>query len=402
MPPLHVDLAIVGAGIVGLATALQLHQRHPQLSIAILDKEKSPAQHQTGHNSGVIHSGIYYRPGSLRATNCQRGYQQLLAFCETQAIPYDVCGKLIVATQAEELPHMEKVFQHGIANGLEGIEKIGPEEVREVEPHIKAIAAIRVPQSGIVDYQQVALRYAELLEVAGIQFCMGNAVEQIARRGKTTIVTAGEAEVHCSLLLNCAGLYSDKIAEMAGQQSDLQILPFRGEYYELKPEAEHYINHLVYPVPNPAFPFLGVHFTRMIGGGIEAGPNAVLAFRREGYSRWDFDRAELWETISYPGFRRLAAKHWQTGINELYRSYSKSAFVRTLQRLLPALQSADLQEGKAGVRAMACGPQGELLDDYYILETPGVISICNAPSPAATSSLSIGQTLAERVFKHLA
>ena len=401
MPPLRVDLAIVGAGIVGLATALQLRRLAPSLRIALIDKEARPAQHQSGHNSGVIHSGVYYRPGSLKASNCQRGYRQLLAFCEAQDIPYDICGKLIVATQESELPYLEQVYQRGVANGLTGIAKIGPAAVRDIEPHIRAVAAIRVPQAGIVDYRRVAARYADLLRADGVDCLLGNAVRHIQRSGQRTIVLTDHAEVHARLLLNCAGLYSDKIAALAGQVSEIQILPFRGEYYELTPAAAGYINHLVYPVPHPDFPFLGVHFTRMIGGGIEAGPNAVLAFRREGYSRWDWQAAELWETLRYTGFRRLAAKHWRMGLGELHRSYSKRAFVRALQALLPAIQARDLRRSKSGVRATACNPQGELLDDYHILEDPGIISICNAPSPAATSSLSIGQSLAERVRAHL-
>ena len=357
MPPLRVDLAIVGAGIVGLATALQLRRLAPSLRIALIDKEARPAQHQSGHNSGVIHSGVYYRPGSLKASNCQRGYRQLLAFCEAQDIPYDICGKLIVATQESELPYLEQVYQRGVANGLTGIAKIGPAAVRDIEPHIRAVAAIRVPQAGIVDYRRVAARYADLLRADGVDCLLGNAVRQIRRSDKRTIVLTDHSEVHARLL--------------------------------------------VYPVPHPDFPFLGVHFTRMIGGGIEAGPNAVLAFRREGYSRWDWQAAELWETLRYTGFRRLAAKHWRMGLGELHRSYSKRAFVRALQALLPAIQARDLRRSKSGVRATACNPQGELLDDYHILEDPGIISICNAPSPAATSSLSIGQSLAERVRAHL-
>ena len=392
-------ICIIGAGIVGLSTGLQLLRRHPNLKITILEKEDRVSAHQSGHNSGVIHSGIYYKPGSLRAVNCQTGYRYLLEFARRYELPHDLCGKVIVATRPEELPRLETIYQRGIANGMTGLKMIGAEEVLEHEPHVRAVRGIWVPQAGIIDYAQVARKYAELIEQQNGAIFLGERVENISVRSDEVAIETDKA-THCAdLLINCAGLYSDRVATMTGQRPGVQILPFRGEYYELKPEREHLVNNLIYPVPDPNFPFLGVHFTRMIGGGIEAGPNAVLAFRREGYSRYDFDRQEFWETIRYSGFRKLAAKYWRTGLGEQYRSFSSGAFARALQHLIPEIQSSDLVRGGAGVRAMACGPNGELLDDYLICESERVVNVCNAPSPAATSSLAIGETIAMRAEK---
>lgn len=395
------DVAIIGAGIVGLATAYQLTEKQPGLRVAVIDKAMGVARHQTGNNSGVIHSGIYYTPGGSKALNCARGYRYLLDFARVHDIPHDVCGKVIVATRPDEVPRLEKILNTGQANGLEGIRMITREECREIEPHVDAIKAIWVPQSGIISYRSVAEQYMQLLQNREGEALLGHKVLDIdLRPGQGTVIT-DQGDVSCKLVINCAGLYSDKIAQLTMPEIDLQILPFRGEYYELRPEKKYLVNNLIYPVPNPNFPFLGVHFTRMIGGGIEAGPNAVLAFKREGYSRYDIDPKELWETLSYPGFHQIARKYWRDGLNELYRSYSKSAFVRALQHLIPEITEADLIRGGAGVRAMACGPDGTLIDDFLFLEKPGVINVCNAPSPAATASLAIGETVADKALKHL-
>ncbi|MEQ8703243.1 MAG: L-2-hydroxyglutarate oxidase [Phaeodactylibacter sp.] len=395
------DVAIIGAGIVGLATAYQLSEKQPGLRIAVIDKEAGVARHQTGNNSGVIHSGIYYTPGGSKALNCRRGYDYLLRFAQAHGIPHEVCGKVIVATRKAEVPALEGILKTGQANGLEGIRMIGREACREIEPHVDAIQGIWVPQSGIISYRAVAEKYLELVQRRAGEALPGYTVQDIdLRPGQVTVVT-DHGEVNCRLVINCAGLYSDKIARMTMPAINLKIIPFRGEYYELRPEKQYLVNNLIYPVPNPNFPFLGVHFTRMISGGIEAGPNAVLAFRREGYSRYDVDLRELFETLSYSGFQQIARKYWRDGLGELYRSFSKSAFVRALQHLIPEITGADLVRGGAGVRAMACGPNGELIDDFLFLEKPGVINVCNAPSPAATASLAIGETVAEKALKHL-
>ena len=395
------DVIIIGAGIVGLATGYQLLRKRPNLRVALLEKADRVAAHQSGHNSGVIHSGIYYQPGSLRATNCQRGYHYLLDFARRHDLPHEVCGKVIVATEPEEVPQLEKIFRRGIANGMTGIRLIEPEEVHEHEPHVRAVRGIWVPQSGIIDYAAVSRKMAELFEQQSGAIYLNSAVENIEVSGEAVRVFTNARTFSTRLLVNCAGLYSDRVAKMTGQRIAHQILPFRGEYYQLKPERQQLVRHLIYPVPDPNFPFLGVHFTRMIGGGIEAGPNAVLAFRREGYRRTDVDWAELWETLRYSGFQQLALKYWRTGLGEQYRSFSSRAFAGALQKLIPEVRREDLVPGGAGVRAMACGPNGELLDDYLIYESERVVNVCNAPSPAATSSLSIGETLVGKIEQQL-
>jgi len=398
--PKTYDAIVVGAGIVGLATAYRLLEAQPGLRLLVLDKEHRVAAHQTGHNSGVIHSGIYYRPGSLRARNCVAGYRALLPFCEEQGVPYEICGKLIVATSEAERPRLEPILKNGRANGLEGIRLIGPAEAREIEPQVQAVAAIRVPQTGIIDYVALAEAYRRLIEIRDAQVILGEAVRDIRLNGRVEVVT-GAGVYETRLLINCAGLYSDKIARLTMPDHEWQILPFRGEYYRLRPDAEHLVNHLIYPVPNPNFPFLGVHFTRLIQGGIEAGPNAVLAFAREGYRRSRIHWGELSETLAFSGFRRLAARHWREGLSEQYRSLSKAAFVRQLQTLVPAVRPEDLLPGGAGVRAMACNRRGELSDDFVIGEGPGFVHVYNAPSPAATASLAIGQTIARRALTQI-
>ncbi len=397
------QILIIGGGIVGLATAWRLAEAHPEVSITVLEKEGEVAAHQTGHNSGVIHSGIYYRPGSLRATNCREGYLELIDFCDKHDIKYDLCGKVIVATREWERPQLDKIMDHGRQNGLEGVRRISADEVQEREPHVAAIDGIWVPQTGIIDYGEVARTYARLIGERGHRIRFGFTVSGIEETPDGWMVRSSEGdEVSGHLLVNCAGLYADRIAALTGQDvQGIQILPFRGEYYELRREKEYLVNNLIYPVPNPDFPFLGVHYTRMIKGGIEAGPSAVLAFAREGYDRKEVNWPELWETIRHPGFRKLAARQWRFGLDELRRSFSKRAFVKALQHLIPGVGMEDLVRGGAGVRAMACDPRGNLVDDFLILERPGAVNVINAPSPAATASLAIGKTIAAVAAKHL-
>jgi L-2-hydroxyglutarate oxidase len=395
------DIIVIGAGIVGLATALNIQQQHPGLKLLVLDKEKTLAAHQTGHNSGVIHSGVYYKPGSLKARNCIRGYQLLLDFCRQEEVPFELCGKVIVATDESELPQLETIFDRGQQNGLGQLKKLTKEELHEYEPHVNGIAAIHVPQTGIISYKAVAEKYAEKLRKGGAEIKLGQRVINIRTgRNKTEVITEQES-FSSRLMINCAGLYSDKVAHMTGQSLNLKIIPFRGEYYELVPEKQHLVKSLIYPVPDPNFPFLGVHFTRMIEGGVEAGPNAVLAFCREGYKKSDINISELMESLRWPGFQLVARKYWRTGMGEYYRSFSKAAFTKALQKLMPELREEDLRPGGAGVRAQACDREGGLLDDFLILESPGVVNVCNAPSPAATSSLAIGEHVAGLALRQL-
>ncbi len=395
------DIIVIGAGIIGLATAFKLKKAHRSLKIAVLEKEGAVADHQTGHNSGVIHSGIYYKPGSLKAVNCRDGYQQLVDFAKNYDIPHEICGKVIVATSEDQRPLLHRILERGSQNGLEGIRLIDPGELKEIEPHVKGVEAIYVPQSGIINYRRVAEAYANLFEEMDGEVVLNCKVEGIRQRSKEAVIVTTNGEFSTKVVVNCAGLYADKVGEMTEDDQPVQVVPFRGEYYELKKEKEHLVNNLIYPVPDPNFPFLGVHYTRMIDGGIEAGPNAVLAFKREGYSRWDFDWQEFWETLRFPGFRKLAAKYWKTGLGELYRSYSKAAFVKALQHLIPEVGMDDLVRGGAGVRAMACRVDGQMVDDYLITEKGHIVNVWNAPSPAATSSLAIGDRVAERVFERL-
>ncbi len=393
------DLSIVGGGIVGLATALQILKLRPQTRLCIIEKEQAVAQHQTGHNSGVIHSGIYYKPNSLKALNCIRGYQMLLDFCQQENIQYELCGKIIVATQQSELATLDSIYQRGIANGLDKIRKIGKEEIKEIEPHCHGIAGIYVPYTGIIDYVEVAQKYAQLIKEKGGQIFLGEKVEQIREQNTDYEIITQNRTYLSTLLINCAGLYSDKITQLTQKKVDYRVIPFRGEYYHLKPEKQYLVKNLIYPVPDPNFPFLGVHFTRMIHGGVEAGPNAVFSFKREGYKKTDFDLQETIASITWKGFQKVAFKYWKTGLGEFYRSFSKSAFTKALQRLVPEIQENDLVQGGAGVRAQACDRNGGLIDDFLIIENKGVIHVGNAPSPAATSSLSIGLSVAEIAVK---
>lgn len=395
------DVIIVGGGIVGLATALKILEQTPSLKVLLIEKEKELSKHQTGNNSGVIHSGLYYKPGSLKAKNCIHGYDLLVNFCREHDIPFELCGKIVVATEEKELPLLQNLYERGQQNGLTGLRMLTGEGLREYEPHVRGRAGFFVPQTGIVDYRVVAEKYGEQIRNLGGEILLGEKVLKVipARDGITVETTV--AAHRAKILINCAGLYSDKVAKLASKGIDVTIIPFRGEYFKLKREREGLVKNLIYPVPDPNFPFLGVHFTRMMRGGVEAGPNAVLAFSREGYRKSDINIAELTETLRWPGFQKVAAKYWKTGLGEIYRSFSKSAFTRALQKLIPEIRESDLVEGGAGVRAQACDRTGGLVDDFLIYEEEKVVSVCNAPSPAATSSLSIGESVAGIAMRKL-
>ena len=393
------DCLIIGGGIVGLATALNIIEAKPEIRIAILEKEEHVARHQTGNNSGVIHSGIYYKPGSLKALNCIRGYEMLLAFAEKNNIAIDMCGKVIVATKPEEIPLLDNVYKRGIENGLTKIRKINAEEIRSYEPHCAGLEGIHVPYTGIIDYGRVSEVMQQLIEAAGGRVITGSKVESMNKTANGAEVQASGKSYSAKLVVNCAGLFSDRIAGLTEKNLDVRIIPFRGEYFELRDDKRYLVKSLIYPVPDPNFPFLGVHFTRMIGGGVEAGPNAVFAFKREGYKKSDFKFGDVWDALSWPGFRKVALKYWKTGIGEYYRSFSKAAFTKALQKLVPEIQEEDLVPAGAGVRAQACDRTGGLLDDFKITESEFAIHVLNAPSPAATSALSIGKTVSELVLK---
>lgn len=393
------DVIVIGGGIVGLSTAFQLLKKNPKLNVLLLEKEDKVAAHQTGNNSGVIHSGLYYKPGSLKATNCINGYHQLLDFCQQENIDYELCGKVVVATDEFQKPLLENLYQRGIQNGLTDNTYISIDELKEIEPHVNGIAALKVPYTGIVDYKKVAAKYAEKITESGGEIKLGTKVLEIKSKNGQHVVATNQGNFETKLIINCAGLYSDRIARKTSDDIDLKIIPFRGEYFKLKPEKEYLVKHLIYPVPDPNFPFLGVHFTRMAGGGIEAGPNAVLAFSREGYKKSQIHLGELAESLMWPGFQKVAAKYWKTGFGEMYRSFSKTAFTKALQKLIPEIQKEDLIDGGAGVRAQACDRSGGLLDDFAIYETDGAINVCNAPSPAATSSLAIGNSVSDLALK---
>ncbi len=394
------DIVIVGGGIVGLATGLKIQKANPALKIAILEKEDQVAKHQTANNSGVIHSGLYYKPGSLKATNCIGGYHELIQFCEEEKIPFEITGKVVVATRKEQIPLLNGLMERGLQNGLTGTRSITLDELKEYEPYCAGVAAIHVPQTGIVDYFNVALAYARKIIQNGGEIFLNHKVLKINHENGTNRIETSKKDFEAKLVINCAGLYSDKVAQMSEEDPiDVKIIPFRGEYFKLRKEKEYLVNNLIYPVPDPNFPFLGVHFTRMKKGGVEAGPNAVLAFRREGYKKSQINLKELAETLAWPGFQKVAAKYWQTGFGEMYRSFSKAAFTKALQELIPEIQESDLVEGGAGVRAQACDRTGGLLDDFSIRESEYAINVLNAPSPAATSSLAIGGTVAEMALK---
>lgn len=395
------DYVIVGGGIVGLASAYHILKLQPGAKLAVLEKESAVAAHQTGHNSGVIHSGIYYKPGSLKAKNCIDGYNMMVDFCKEHGIKFDLCGKLIVAVNDSELPELEKLYKRGHENGLTKITYLNKEQIADYEPHLNGVKAIHVPYTGIIDYTEVCEKLAELVTQMGGEIYLNHKAEDIHVETDYTQVITPLKTFTTSMLVNCAGLYCDKVAELAREETDTKIIPFRGEYYMLKPEKRHLVKNLIYPVPDPNFPFLGVHFTRMIHGDVEAGPNAVFAFKREGYHKSDVDLEEMFESLAWPGFQKVAAKYWKTGMGEFYRSFSKAAFTKALQRLIPELQEDDLIPAEAGVRAQACDRTGGLLDDFKIIERVNAIHVLNAPSPAATSSLSIGKTIAGLAVKQI-
>ncbi len=398
------DVIIIGGGIVGLATAWQLLRQRPGTRVVVIEKESAVARHQTGHNSGVIHSGLYYRPGSLRAKLCREGGEALIAFCEREGVPYDRCGKIVVATREEEHPRLEELHRRGVANGLQGLRWLGAEEIKEFEPHCVGTRALWVPQAGIVSFRAVAEKYAEKIREAGGEIALGERVDTIrsrSTRGKVEIVTTNGVHT-CRVLVACAGLYSDRLARQTQPDLPMRITAFRGEYYELLPEARKLVRNLIYPVPDPTFPFLGLHFTRVIDGTIESGPNAVFAFGREAYTRTSFNLRDTWEAVAWPGVRIMARKYWRTGLAEFHRSFSKAAFVKTLQRMIPEIRMEHVRPGGAGVRAMACHLDGTLIDDFHILDTGPIVHVCNAPSPAATASLAIGGTIAATLVSKLA
>jgi L-2-hydroxyglutarate oxidase LhgO len=399
------DLTIIGGGIIGLATALKITEGHPRIRLLLLEKEPELALHQTGHNSGVIHSGLYYLPGSIKAQTCVAGRKALIEFCDRNRVPYEICGKTVVATSTEELPRLEELYRRGAANGLEGLELVGPERLKELEPHAIGIKALRVPETGIIEYKKVAAAYASEIRAAGGDIRTSHrVVGTIAARGEIVLQTSG-GDYRTLYFINCCGLYSDVMASMmatteGGSKEEHRIIPFRGEYYKLAPARHSLVRNLIYPVPDPAFPFLGVHFTRMMNGGVEAGPNAVFALAREGYRHTDVNLRDLWRTVSFKGFWVMTGKYWQTGFGELYRSLSKAAFVRALQKLLPEITETDLIPGGAGVRAQAVSASGALVDDFVIRESRRAIHVLNAPSPGATASLAIGKSIAAMAAKN--
>jgi L-2-hydroxyglutarate oxidase len=390
------DYLIIGGGIVGLSTAMALGKQHPQAQIAVCEKEPHWAAHQTGNNSGVIHAGVYYKPGSLKATFARAGQRSMVAFCQEHGIAYEICGKLIVATAPSELERLENLYQRALANGLEA-QRVGPDQIREREPHVSAVSGIYIPSTGIVNYTQVTEAYARIVGALGGELHLNTTVLSITERSDMVVVETSKGTMQARFLINCAGLHSDRVASLAGARTNMKIIPFRGEYYELVPDKRHLVKGLIYPVPNPNFPFLGVHFTRMIDGTVHAGPNAVLALKREGYKKTDIDLRDLSEVLSYPAFWKLAGKYMDEGLKEMLRSASKTLFVRSMQRIIPEIQSRDVVPTHAGVRAQALMDDGTLMDDFVIINSGRAIHVCNAPSPAATASIEIGKAIVERI-----
>jgi (S)-2-hydroxyglutarate dehydrogenase len=387
------DVVIIGGGIVGLAVALEITKRFPHLRLLLLEKEDRVGQHQSSHNSGVIHSGVYYKPGSQKAKLCVEGARAMIEFCRAHDIPHEVCGKVIVATRPEECPRLEELQRRGEANGLTGLRVIGPEQLQEIEPYANGLRALVVPSTGITDYAKVCEKYAELTCAQGGMILTSTKVTSLRNLTDEIVVETSGPAFSTAYLINCAGLFSDRIAGMAGGKPDVIIVPFRGEYYDLIPQRSSLVRSLIYPVPDPQFPFLGVHFTRRVSGTVDAGPNAVLAFRREGYRRTDFSLRDLATLLAFPGFWRMGAKHWRSGLDEFHRSFSKAAFVRALQRLLPELRAEDLIPGGSGVRAQALRSDGTLVDDFQFIPSGRMLHVLNVPSPAATASLVIGRAI---------
>jgi L-2-hydroxyglutarate oxidase len=400
MIPATYDLAVIGGGIVGMATARELLTRDPELSLLVLEAKDRLAAHQTGNNSGVIHSGLYYKPGSLKARYCVEGREAMYQFCRFHGIAHERCGKIVVATREEHLPALQELDRRGQANGLQGLRSLSAEELREHEPHVAGIAGLHVPETGIVDYSQVTRTLGDLVVAAGGILRLNSRVLACRQNSTELVLKTTQGEVTCRFLINCAGLQSDRVAALCGVNPGVRIVPFRGEYYELAPERRHLVRNLIYPVPDPRFPFLGVHFTRMIRGGIEAGPNAVLALKREGYGWMSFSLRDVLDMASYGGFWRMVSRYWKTGLGELHRSLSKPAFLRALQELLPELRSADLQPAGAGVRAQALTAEGALVDDFHIVTAERMVHVLNAPSPAATASLRIACGIVDAAAAH--
>jgi len=390
------DFVVIGGGIVGLSTARSLLRRYSGAGVLVLEKEAGWARHQTGHNSGVIHSGVYYKPGSLKARFSKEGGERLVEFCREHGVAYEICGKVIVATEPEEIPSLRNLYERGVKNGLV-VEKIGPEELKELEPHATGIAALKVPSTGIVDFVGVTEAFAKMIAREGGELRTGAEVTGISETGdRVELRTPGES-FRARVLVNCAGLHSDRVAALSEVEAGAKVVPFRGEYYELEPERRYLVRNLIYPVPDPNFPFLGVHFTRSVEGGVEAGPNAVLGLAREGYKKTDLNTRDLTETLSYPAFWRLVGRNWRTGAGEIWRSLSKKAFVRGLRRLVPEVEEDDLVPTEAGVRAQALMKDGALMDDFLIVEGERSVHVLNAPSPAATACIPIGESIADRV-----
>jgi L-2-hydroxyglutarate oxidase len=390
------DIVIIGGGIVGLSTAYSLSKRFPHARLTLLEKENKWSKHQTGNNSGVIHSGIYYKPGSLKAKFAKEGNCEMIEFCQEFNVNYDQCGKVIVATKLDDLPQIESLYQRGIANGLE-LSLIGPEQLIEEEPYVNGVKAIKIPSAGIVDYKQVCLALVAILKKHGVELHLNTEVIKIVEQNEKVDIITTQRDYHARYVVNCGGLHSDRLAKMTGLSPDLKIIPFRGEYFDVKPEKQYLVNNLIYPVPNPEFPFLGVHFTRMINGGVEAGPNAVLGLKREGYLKSDFDIKDAAEIMTYSGFWKMASKYWKEGAKEIWRSLSKKAFVKSLQELVPDIQESDIVPSASGVRAQALQSNGSLVDDFFIEQSKRSINVCNAPSPAATACFPIGREIARRV-----
>lgn len=394
---LSCDILIVGGGLVGLGTALKLQRKYPNQSVTVLEKENTVGQHQSTHNSGVLHCGLYYKPGSLKAKLAVTGIREMTEFCREQHIPHDICGKVVVAADQSEVPRLEELQRRGQANGLQGLRLLSAVELHEVEPHVRGIAALHVPQEGIVDYAAVCASLVRLIELNGGTVRTGRRVDNFSRDGLRWVAHTSQEDFSGNYLVNCGGLHCDRIARRAGAKPPIRIVPFRGEYYKLRPERQSLVRNLIYPVPDPAFPFLGVHFTRLIGGGIECGPNAVLAFAREGYSLGKINPRDLAESLTYPGLWAFLRRYPLVSAREFRQSLSRSAFCRALQRLVPAVQPEDLISGGAGVRAQAMTPSGDLVQDFSLLHADRALHVLNAPSPAATASLAIGTHIAEQV-----
>ncbi len=395
------NVIIIGGGVVGLAVALEITSRFPHLKLLVLEKEDRVARHQSGHNSGVIHSGVYYKPGSMKARLCVAGAAAMVEFCREHSIPHEVCGKVIVATHADELPRLENLRQRGEANGLTGLRLVGPEELHEIEPHATGLEALVVPSTGITDYSAVCEKYAELISARGGTILTSAVATGIRRLSDESVVQTSRGAFSANALINCAGLFSDRIARMAGDAPGVMIVPFRGEYYDLIPDRASLVHALIYPVPDPRFPFLGVHFTRRITNKVDAGPNAVLALAREGYRHTDISLRDLASSLAFPGFWRMAHQHWRNGLDEWHRSLSKAAFVRALQRLVPEITAHDLVPGGSGVRAQALKPDGTLVDDFQFVPSGKVLHVLNVPSPAATASLTIAKAIVDLAAKDL-